>query len=180
MGQPSNSASSRSLRSRVPALAAAAFVTAMLGCASGGQAGAHSETLSRELETTVARYISSWNTHDANVLAAHFDADADMIMGTGPILEGRTAIGAWWRAYFAAQEPERELTIEMLSTRSITTDVALINVRTTTGGRTDRGVELPPRRARGTWVLVHQDGQWHISSMRGMPTRQDQIIRSRG
>lgn len=180
MGQKSNSASSRNFPWRIPALAAAAFAAAMLGCATGGDAGTQSERLSRELETEVARYNSSWNTHDSDVLAAHFNADADMIMGTGPILEGRTAINGAWREYFAAQEPERELTIELLSARSITTDVALINVRTTTGGRTDQGIELLPRKARGTWVLVHQDGQWHISSMRGMPTQQDQIIRSGG
>ncbi len=180
MPEQSNSASFRNSQWRIAALAAAAFATAVLGCATGREEGADSGRRSRQLETEVARYISSWNTHDSNVLAGHFTADADMIMGTGPVLEGRTAIKGSWKEYFAAQEPERKLTIELLSTRSITTDVALINVRTTTGGRTVQGVELPPRKFRGTWVLVHQDGQWRISSMRGMPTQQDQIVRSGG
>jgi uncharacterized protein (TIGR02246 family) len=180
MAEPSNSASCRNPQCRIPALAATALAAAVLGCATGGDAGDQSGRLSRDVETAVARYTASWNTHDSNVLAAHFNADADMIMGTGPILEGRTAIMGWWREYFAAQEPERKVTIELLSTRSITTDVALINVRTTTGGRTDEGIELLPRKARGTWVLVRQNGQWHISSMRGMPTQQDRIVRSGG
>ena len=33
------------------------------------------------------------------------------------------------------------------------------------------------RKARGTWVLHSQKGNWIIVAMRGMPTEEDQIIR---
>jgi uncharacterized protein (TIGR02246 family) len=164
----------------VSALAAAACVTALLGCATGGEPGADSAALAQDLGKEVTAYTATWDTHDSRALAARFTTDADMIMGNGPILEGRTAIDGWWKRYFAAQEPERTLTIEVLSMRPITDEVALMNVRTTTGGRTAEDVPLHPRKARGTWVLVHQDGAWHIASMRGMPTEEDQIIRAGG
>jgi len=71
-----------------------------------------------------------------------------MIMGTGPVMSGRTAIQGWWREYFAVQEPDRTLTMDIQSIRAIGSEVALINVRTTTDGRTPEGIELPPRKAR--------------------------------
>jgi len=141
-------------------------------------AAAQSSAPPQDLRETVDRYVAAWNAHDSSVLAGSFTADADMIMGNGPILSGRPAVEHWWREYFAVQEPERKLTIEMLSTREVTGDVAMLNVRTTTDGRTMQGTDLIARRARGTWVLVRQGGDWLIAAMRGMPTEQDRIVRS--
>jgi len=141
-------------------------------------AAAQSSAPPQDLTETVNRYVAAWNTHDASVLAAFFTADADMIMGNGPILSGRSAVEHWWREYFAVQEPTRKLTIAVLSTRGITVDVTVLNVRTTTGGRESRGSDLIARRARGTWVLVRQGDDWLIAAMRGMPTEQDRIVRS--
>jgi len=159
-------------------IAAVAFGVGVLGSAIAGAAGAQSRGLAQELPTTASRYVAAWDTHDSSLLADYFTADADMIMGNSPMLDGRTAIDHWWRDYFAFQEPERKLTIEILSTRAIAADVALLDVRTTTGGRTAEGVGLLPRKARGTWVLVRRDGAWLIAAMRGMPTEEDRIIRS--
>jgi len=172
---------SRAKRRRAPRrptiVAAVAITVGIFGNAIGGNEGGRSGGLSQEVDARVSQYVASWNTHDSRVLADYFTADADMIMGNGPILSGRAAIEGWWRDYFAVQEPERELTIEMQSTRAIAGDVALVNVLTTTGGRTAQGLDLPARKARGTWVLVRQDGSWLISAIRGMPTQQDRIIR---
>lgn len=140
-------------------------------------AHAQSATMSQELTTMINQYIADWDTHDAAALAAHFTADADMIMGNGPIMDGREGIQDWWQDYFAAQEPARRLTIEVDGIRPLTGDVALLNVRTTTGGRTDRGLELVARRFRGTWVMVREDSNWLIAAMRGLPTTQDRILR---
>jgi uncharacterized protein (TIGR02246 family) len=125
----------------------------------------------------VEAYRTTWGEHDASALARFFTADADMIMGTDPVSVGREAVEEWWRAYFERQEPERQVEIDLHAVRLITPDVAVLNVTTTTGGRSGQGKELQSRRARGTWVVVHQAGGWHISAMRGMPTEQDKIIR---
>jgi len=160
--------------------AAAALAACIIGAAAVGVAAGLTGEPTREIESMVSEYIASWNTHDAAVLAEYFTADADMIMGNGPMLEGRTAIQDWWRDYFAVQEPERRLTIEIRSARAITTDVVVVDVLTTTGGRAPQGVDLPARRARGTWVVVRLDGHWLIAALRGMPTEKDRIIRSGG
>jgi uncharacterized protein (TIGR02246 family) len=180
MGYKSTTASAARALPRTTMAAATAIAIGIVGSAIAGMGCAQSGDLSQELDVQVSRYIASWNTHDAAVLASHFTPDADMIMGNGPMLDDRTAIQDSWRDYFAVQEPERKLTIEIRSTRAIAANVALMNVGTTTGGRASDGHELPPRKARGTWVLVRQDGEWQISAMRGMPTPQDRIIRSGG
>lgn len=126
----------------------------------------------------VEAYRTTWNGHDPSVLAAFFTEDADMIMGTDPITSGRKAIEGWWRNYFAKQEPQRHVSIELHALRLIAPDVAVLNVTTTTQGRSAQGEELRSRYARGTWVVVHQDDAWMIAAMRGMPTEQDQIIRA--
>lgn len=180
MGYKSISASAPNVRWRSPMVAGVVLAVGIFGSAMLGDAGAQSDRLSQEIDSKVDQYIATWDTHDSKALGDHFTADADMIMGNGPFLDGRGAVNDWWRDYFAVQEPERELTIEVLSIRSIAADVALLNVRTTTGGQTAQGVELVARRARGTWVLVRHDDEWLISAMRGMPTEQDRIIRGGG
>lgn len=160
------------------AFGATAIVVGVFCSAAAAVADAQEGGISQELRAMVDQYVSAWDTHDPSFLVKHFTADADMIMGNGPILSGRLAIQNWWRQYFAAQELERTLSLEIQGTRAIATDVVVLNVRTTTGGRTDQGTGLPARRARGTWVVVQQGGDWFIAALRGMPTEQDRIIRS--
>lgn len=128
----------------------------------------------------VEAYRTTWNEHDPSALATFFTQDADMIMGSDPVALGREAIQGWWRHYFARQEPQRRVAIDVHAVRLITPDVAVLNVATTTGGRNAQGETLKSRKARGTWVVIRQGGTWRISAMRGMPTEQDQIIRAPG
>lgn len=125
-------------------------------------------------------YRTAWDAHDPVALGAFFTEDADMIMGVAPAARGRAAVQDWWREYFARQEPERRVVIEIHDVRVVAADVAVLNVATTTRGRNARSEELRARRARGTWVVVRKDGMWRIAAMRGMPTEQDQIIRRSG
>jgi uncharacterized protein (TIGR02246 family) len=124
----------------------------------------------------VGEYQSVWDTHESAALAAFFTKDADMVMGNLPVAHGRQAIQDWWRDYFARQEPERRLTIDVNSIRLLSADVALANVATTTGGRDNQGKKLLSRKARGTWLLHKQQGSWLISAMRGMPTVKDSVV----
>ncbi len=128
----------------------------------------------------VEAYRTTWDEHDPSALAAFFARDGDMIMGSDPVAPGREAIQRWWRDYFARQEPERRVAIDVHAVRLVAPDVAVLDVATTTGGRNARGEALPSRKARGTWVMVRRGGTWRISAMRGMPTEQDRIIRGPG
>lgn len=132
------------------------------------------------VESFVDAYRTTWNDHDPAALAALFTRDADMIMGTDPVALGRQGIQEWWREYFGRQEPDREVAIAIHRLRVIRPGVALLNVATTTGGRTGQGEPLRSREARGIWIVLREGDAWRISAMRGMPTEQDQIIRSAG
>ena len=70
------------------------------------------------------------------------------------------------------------MVIEVQAARLIAPDVAVLNVTTTTQGRSAQGEELRSRDARGTWVVVREGGTWRIAAMRGMPTEKDEIIRA--
>ncbi len=131
---------------------------------------------STEVLTQVEKYRKVWNTHDAAALALFFTEDADFIMGNLPLINGRDGIQNWWQNYFNGQEPERGLTITVNSLRIIAPDVALVNVATTTGGQETQGEKLKSRKARGTWLLQRQNGNWLITAICGMPTERDSII----
>jgi uncharacterized protein (TIGR02246 family) len=165
-------------RTRGPGLTLATFVgvATILG-SSGGVAGQVTED-SSAVGALIDAYRTTWNGHNASDLAEFFTEDADLIMGTDPIAAGREAVEAWWQGYFARQEPERHVAIEVQAVRLIAPDVAVVNVATTTQGQSAQGEELRSREARGTWVVVRKGASWRISAMRGMPTEQDQIIRA--
>lgn len=143
-----------------------------------GMAAAQTKEDSTEVLAQIEKYRSVWNTHDSGALAEFFTEDADFIMGNQPLILERGGIEKWWRKYFTKQEPERKLTIDLNSLRIITSDVAVINIGTTTGGKDNQGKDLINRKARGTWVMHYQNGNWLIAAMRGMPTEEDQIIRN--
>ena len=122
----------------------------------------------------VETYQTAFDTRDPAAVAAFFSEDADLVPGNLPALHGRRMIEAWWRTYFERQEPERRGRFDVTSARYLAPDVALMNLETTTGGNGLGGV-LPVRKARATWVLRHQDGQWLIEAARALPTEKDRV-----
>ena len=164
-----------SLMSRTEVIITAIVFFAVFPCTIAAETYEDSTSVYEQID----RYKVIWNTHDAAALAALFTEDADFIMGNQPLILGRKGIQNWWWNYFKIQEPERRLIIIVNSVRIISTNVAVVNVATTTGGQDSQGKELLARKARGTWVLHRQNGKWLIIAMRGMPTEKDKIIRRR-
>jgi len=122
---------------------------------------------SDQLEDFVGRYQAAWQAHDGSRLAEFFTADADMVMGILPRIDGQAAIETWWNAYFSHIDSGRSLAISIESLRVLTPDVALLNVGTTTAGTdAESGAVLEPRKARGTWVVVRRNGDWKIAALR--------------
>ena len=135
---------------------------------------AQTEEDSVDLREFVKAYQIAWNTHDPTSVAAFFSENADLVMGNLPGVKGREAIESSWRAYFQRQEPNRQITIHVTSKRLLTPSVAVMNVTTTTGPASG-DESLIVRKFRGTWLLQHDDGNWSITSMRGLPTEKDRI-----
>jgi len=127
------------------------------------------------IRARIDAYLSVWNAHDAAGLATFFTADADSVMGNQPAAHGPEEIREQWQAYFARQEPERHLTLEVSPIRFVAAGVAVMTVATTTGGRDSQGKELVARRFRGAWLWRRQGSDWLIAAMRGLPTEQDRV-----
>jgi uncharacterized protein (TIGR02246 family) len=128
----------------------------------------------------ITRYQHTYNTHDPEAFSKFYTEDADFLMFTLPELHGRLTIENWWRRYwqsdFNKQEPERRGTFILNSLRFLANDVAIANIESITGGEDSLGVEIQTRKARGTWILHRQNGNWFISAISGMPTERDSII----
>ena len=128
----------------------------------------------------VEEYQQTINTRDPVALATFFTDDADLMMFNLPGVHGRKAIENWWRdvwqSKFNKQELGRRGTFILNSVRFLAADVAVTNIETTTGGQDSLGAELQTRKARGTWLLNRQNGNWLISAILGMPTERDSII----
>ena len=135
---------------------------------------------STELYKRIQEYQHTFNTRDAVALSEFFTEDADVVVGNLLKVKGRQAIEDFWRNYwrsqFNRQEPGRRGTFTVNSLRKITTDVALINLLSVTGGRDTTGTELRTRNARGTWVVHRLDGEWLIASIFMMPAVTDSVV----
>lgn len=151
------------------------IITGILVAALSLMTAAQIENDSAAVRARIEAYRIVWNTHEPVALAGFFTADADMVAGNLPAAHGRQAIQEWWGIYFARQEPERTIDIDIKLIRLIASDVALANVATTTGGRDDQGKALLFRRARGTWLLRRDGGNWMISALRAFPTEEDSV-----
>lgn len=127
------------------------------------------------LRSQVKAYQRAWNTHDPSALTPFFADDADFVMGNSPAVRGRKEIENWWRGYFVHQEPERRATFDVKAVRVLASNVALINIGSSTGGRSSQHEELVTRKARGTWVLHRRGGDWLIVAMWGFPTEKDRV-----
>ena len=133
---------------------------------------ATSDALAQTVETDqlakfVEKYEATWQSHDAGRLAGFFSEDCDMIVGTGPRVSSRSAIEQSWDHYFSRIDRGRLISISIESLRLLRPDVALLNVDTVTGGtHSETNQALEQRKARGTWLVTRNDGQWEISALR--------------
>jgi uncharacterized protein (TIGR02246 family) len=120
-----------------------------------------------ELQAFIKQYEEIWQSHDGELLGGFFARDCDMIVGIQPRIVGREAIAESWNRYFSRIDSGRLLTISIESMRFLSPGIALINVATTTGGNhSETNETLESRKARGTWVVTREGGEWRISALR--------------
>lgn len=135
------------------------------------------EALRPRIRAFVAAYEETFNRHDPDALSGFYRDDADIIVREGPVIHGARAIREWWRAYFSRQRPYRALLI-IEEIRMMADDVALLNVVATGATLAATDEPAPVRRARGTWVLVRENGEWRIAALRVLPSEDDRVIRA--
>ena len=150
--------------------------------------GFFSTTVAQTVEDTasvykfVEAYQHTFNTRNPMALAEFFTEDADFLMFNLPEIRERQAIENLWRSYwqskFNKQEQGRKGKFIVNSVRFFSSDIALVNIESITGGRDSLGVELHTRKARGTWLMHRTNGNWLISALCGMPTEKDSVVLS--
>ena len=119
------------------------------------------------LERFVQKYEETWQLHNASQLANFFTDDSDMIVGIQPTIIGRAAIETWWDQYFSRIDSGRMVSVSIESKRILGPNIALLNVRTTTGGtHSETNEALKSRNARGTWVATRASEGWKIAALR--------------
>ena len=130
-----------------------------------------------EFNSILEAYTTTWNTHDGEAVATYYTSDADLIMGSLPLISGREAIGNWWDTYISKIDQSRKGKFKLLTIRDVAPDVRILNVSSTTYGVNKDGEELETRLARGTWVMVKKNKIWQIAAMRGLPAEGEQRLR---
>lgn len=109
-------------------------------------------------------YVEAFNKGDAKTLASFWTADADIVDQSGREIKGRKAIEESYQALFAANKGAK-LQIIPGSTRLVKPDL-IIEDGTTVVMPADGGA---PTSAGFTTVLVKQEGQWYLASLRERP-----------
>jgi uncharacterized protein (TIGR02246 family) len=107
-------------------------------------------------------FVEAFHKGDAEALAAFWAVDGDYTDVTGQHIQGREAIAAAFKEFFA-QHKGAKIRIDSLALRFVTPDLA-IEDGTTEVFPTGEG---PPSRTRYTNVHVKKDGQWLLHSVRG-------------
>lgn len=109
-------------------------------------------------------FAKAFNAGDGNAVAACFTADADYVDLDGATHSGRDAILALYTDYFASNKGA-QVAIESESLRLLSADTAIEDGTTSVFGAEG----TPPSRAHFTNILVKNDDQWLVASVRETP-----------
>jgi uncharacterized protein (TIGR02246 family) len=80
-----------------------------------------------ELEALTEALMQAWNAHDAEALCALYAADADFMAEGGVMIQGRDAILAQYRLWFANVFAQSSLAINTLKIRVLTPRTAVVH-----------------------------------------------------
>lgn len=129
-----------------------------------------------QIRALVASYEEKFNQHDPKALSDFFHNDANIIIREQSVIQGGEAILDYWQNYFSQPRPYLALFI-VDDIRMLSEDVAILNVIATGAGLGMQDNLVPTRMARGTWVIVREDGKWLITALRVLPGKYDRVIR---
>jgi uncharacterized protein (TIGR02246 family) len=142
-------------------LAAGHFVSAGKRPAEAVRAKGEDKTAPTGKGKRAQEFIAAFEKGDAKAVAAFWTKNADYVDQAGREYKGRAAIEKMYRKVFA-EKKGMKLKIIVLSARMVGTDTAIedgiTEITPADGG--------PSSAARFTAVLVKQDGEWYLESVR--------------
>src|SRR5690349_13848474 len=116
----------------------------------------------RQIARIVTDTETAFNTHDADLLVAHFAADVTTVGVTGAVLRGRDEALETSRRLFAGPLADQYARYEVDEVRFLGDDVALVRKLATA---TDaEGVDLDLDHTMvAHYVLARRDGRWWVA-----------------
>lgn len=114
-----------------------------------------------DIRASLEGYLAAFNRHDAAALAAHWTAKGTSVdLASGDVTVGREAVHEVFTALFA-QDASAEIDMKVESIRPVRDDVAVVDgvTRLSFAGEA-------PAASRFAAVMVREDGQWRLESMR--------------
>jgi len=125
-----------------------------------------------DIRRQIEKWESAWNQGDARAIAELYDEDADRTYAHGITRSGKSQIHDLYQEAFSTDLPadvEQKLSLEILSVRLLTGDVAVVDYAYHT-----TGIPIAPYLTvdgRSTVVMVKRDGTWLRSVQRNwIPT----------
>jgi uncharacterized protein (TIGR02246 family) len=116
-----------------------------------------------EIPALVQAYVDAWNQHDADKFAALFAEDADVTSAQGATLHGRAAVHDQHKKMFQGRFRSSHRTADPPKIRSLTPDLAGVDVPMRFGGVAGPdGTPRPDRPVLAVWVVAHGPTGWSI------------------
>jgi uncharacterized protein (TIGR02246 family) len=141
------------------------FVVAMLFAALASVLPARSQN--SDATALVASFMQAWNVADAKCLGALFAPDADLVTPTGVHSRGRAAIESFYASAFARGYAGSKGQGEIMHTRALSPDIALIDARfSITGARNQDGSTRRGESGILVAVIGRTSSGWQILALR--------------
>ncbi|MFO0912395.1 MAG: SgcJ/EcaC family oxidoreductase [Pirellulales bacterium] len=116
----------------------------------------------QQLRAQAKQFVEAFDRHDATAVAAHWTNDGVYTDDSGVRMEGRAAIEAEYKDFFAAN-PNAKLLLEVDSIRQVGADTAIEEGRSAVVPQPEGESRL---MSRYTAVHVRQDGKWLMTDVR--------------
>ena len=155
----------------------AVLVCVALGGCSGSRVRDASSAEKAAIQSVLDAHAKAWNNGDAAAAAAVMTEDADWVSGDGSVYEGRDAIEAAHRDWFAGSAKGSWHTHPGLpKIHFVRTDVAIVDGDSNESGLHDeQGKEIPADVTRFTAVMVKENGRWKVAAFRSLPQVKSKI-----
>jgi len=111
-----------------------------------------------------ADYVTTWNKHDAEALAAFFTEDVDRRTTDGTASNGRAAVVDVIAHGFDVANRNAVLSTVQLDVRFLNRDVAILDARDEIRGVQGAGASVV--KTNHTSVFVKQNGRWLTAAIR--------------
>ncbi|HEX5438837.1 MAG TPA: SgcJ/EcaC family oxidoreductase [Gemmatimonadaceae bacterium] len=126
--------------------------------------------LRRSVEHLITTFTTAWAHANPDSIAALFAADADVVIPTGVIVRGRSAIRRFYASAFANGYIGSRSTVRLEALRRLTPRIAVLDASwRISGAQGSSGAPRAPEAGLLTAVLVRDSGDrggWRIAALR--------------